>query len=74
MPFCLSHLAEESRGAMGLHSFDQARARGFTAMQFNFVISSTNALSGYGRASVLQSWDGFRVLSGIHAWARWTLM
>lgn len=25
---------------MGLHSFDQARARGFTAMQFNFVISS----------------------------------
>lgn len=26
--------------AMGMHSLDEARARGFTAMQFNFVISS----------------------------------
>lgn len=26
--------------AMGLHSLDQARAAGFTAMQFNFVVST----------------------------------
>ncbi|MDQ1157904.1 L-amino acid N-acyltransferase YncA [Sphingomonas sp. SORGH_AS 950] len=29
--------------AMALHSFDQARARGFTAMQFNFVVASNAA-------------------------------
>ncbi|WP_230481588.1 GNAT family N-acetyltransferase [Sphingomonas sp. Leaf21] len=29
--------------AMALHSFDEARARGFTAMQFNFVVSSNAA-------------------------------
>lgn len=29
--------------AMALHSFDQARARGFAAMQFNFVVASNEA-------------------------------
>ena len=29
--------------AMALHSFDEARARGFTAMQFNFVVASNAA-------------------------------
>jgi len=29
--------------AMALHSFDQARALGFAAMQFNFVVSSNAA-------------------------------
>ncbi|WP_267435633.1 GNAT family N-acetyltransferase, partial [Sphingomonas sp. GM_Shp_1] len=29
--------------AMALHSFDEARARGFAAMQFNFVVSSNAA-------------------------------
>lgn len=29
--------------AMAVHSFDQARARGFAAMQFNFVIASNAA-------------------------------
>lgn len=29
--------------AMACHSFDEARARGFTAMQFNFVIGSNAA-------------------------------
>ncbi|MEK9212179.1 GNAT family N-acetyltransferase [Sphingomonas sp. 2378] len=29
--------------AMALHSFDEARARGFSAMQFNFVVSSNAA-------------------------------
>ena len=36
---------QEGRGiarAMGLHSMDQARARGFLAMQFNFVVSSNS--------------------------------
>jgi GNAT superfamily N-acetyltransferase len=27
-------------GAMALHSFDEARRRGFTAMQFNFVVAA----------------------------------
>lgn len=29
--------------AMALHSFDEARARGFVAMQFNFVVSANAA-------------------------------
>ncbi|GAM00968.1 GNAT family N-acetyltransferase [Sphingomonas parapaucimobilis] len=29
--------------AMAVHSFDQARARGFAAMQFNFVVASNAA-------------------------------
>ncbi|MBB4609914.1 L-amino acid N-acyltransferase YncA [Sphingomonas yabuuchiae] len=29
--------------AMALHSFDEARARGFAAMQFNFVVASNEA-------------------------------
>ncbi|MGW8134551.1 N-acetyltransferase family protein [Sphingomonas zeae] len=29
--------------AMALHAFDEARARGFTAMQFNFVVASNTA-------------------------------
>ncbi len=29
--------------AMALHSFDQARAQGFAAMQFNFVVASNEA-------------------------------
>ena len=29
--------------AMALHSFDQARAQGFAAMQFNFVVGSNEA-------------------------------
>ncbi|WP_294233402.1 GNAT family N-acetyltransferase [uncultured Sphingomonas sp.] len=29
--------------AMALHSFDQARAQGFSAMQFNFVVASNEA-------------------------------
>ncbi|MDR6144636.1 L-amino acid N-acyltransferase YncA [Sphingomonas sp. SORGH_AS870] len=29
--------------AMALHSFDEARAHGFTAMQFNFVVASNAA-------------------------------
>ncbi|GAA3258147.1 hypothetical protein GCM10020258_19010 [Sphingomonas yabuuchiae] len=28
---------------MALHSFDEARARGFAAMQFNFVVASNEA-------------------------------
>ena len=38
-----SHADAQSRGvarAMCAHSLEQARARGFTAMQFNFVIAS----------------------------------
>ncbi len=36
-------MGHEGRGiarAMGLHSLDRARARGFLAMQFNFVVST----------------------------------
>jgi ribosomal protein S18 acetylase RimI-like enzyme len=42
--------------AMCLHSLDEARARGFTAMQFNFVIASNT------RAVKLWQSCGFRVL------------
>lgn len=38
-----THAAATGRGiarAMGLHSFDHARAAGFRAMQYNFVIAS----------------------------------
>ncbi|MDY0959298.1 GNAT family N-acetyltransferase [Sphingomonas sp. CFBP8993] len=42
----MTSAAARGRGlarAMALHSFDEARARGFTAMQFNFVVSSNAA-------------------------------
>ncbi len=42
--------------AMCAHSLDEARARGFTAMQFNFVISSNT------RAVALWQSCGFRIV------------
>lgn len=51
--------AAQGRGvarAMGLHSLDHARARGFRAMQFNFVVS-TNA-----RAVALWEGLGFAIV------------
>ena len=42
----MTSAASRGRGvarAMALHSFDEARARGFAAMQFNFVVSSNAA-------------------------------
>jgi ribosomal protein S18 acetylase RimI-like enzyme len=32
--------------AMALHSFEQAKARGFRAMQFNFVVASNTRAVG----------------------------
>ena len=42
--------------AMGQHSFEQARARGFLAMQFNFVVSANE------RAVRLWQHAGFKVV------------
>lgn len=42
--------------AMGLHSIDQAKAQGFRAMQFNFVVSTNE------RAVKLWEWLGFAVV------------
>lgn len=42
----MTSAAARGRGvarAMALHSFDEARARGFVAMQFNFVVSANAA-------------------------------
>ncbi|MBZ6381792.1 GNAT family N-acetyltransferase [Sphingomonas sanguinis] len=42
----MTSAAARGRGvarAMALHSFDQARAQGFAAMQFNFVVGSNEA-------------------------------
>ena len=43
-------------GAMCVHSLERARSRGFTAMQFNFVVSSN------GRAVGLWKKYGFRIV------------
>jgi ribosomal protein S18 acetylase RimI-like enzyme len=45
--------------AMCLHSLDEARARGFTAMQFNFVIASNT------RAVKLWQSCGFRIVGAL---------
>ncbi len=52
---------------MAEHSLEAARARGFLAMQFNFVVSRTRVPYTCGRASASRSLAGFPAPSGTPA-------
>ncbi len=56
--------------AMALHSFDQARAQGFAAMQFNFVVAATRPRCICGRRWASRRSGGCRGRSGTRAWGR----
>ncbi len=47
-------------GAMCMHSQQEAVARGFRAMQFNFVVSTNETRCGCGSGTVSRWWERFR--------------
>jgi len=57
--------------AMAEHSFAAARAQGFRAMQFNFVVSSNAPPCGSGTHSASRRSGGCPMRSIIRAWGWW---
>lgn len=56
---------------MCFHSLDQARTRGYRAMQFNFVVGSNERACGYGRRSASRSSGACPARSIIRSLVSW---